>query len=72
MPVTLPPHKTGTVKSEDVEIFYRAFGAPGKTPVVILHGLSYFSYDWIDIAAALASDREQQHFPPMIQERKLV
>ena len=58
MPATLPPHKTGTVKSGDVEIFYRAFGAPGKTPVVILHGLSYFSYDWIDIAAALASDRE--------------
>jgi pimeloyl-ACP methyl ester carboxylesterase len=58
MPVTLPPHKTGTVKSQDVEIFYRAFGKPGKTPVVILHGLSYFSYDWIDIADALADNRE--------------
>jgi pimeloyl-ACP methyl ester carboxylesterase len=53
-----PPHKTGTVKSQDVEIFYRAFGRPGRTPVVILHGLSYFSYDWIEIAAALADNRE--------------
>jgi pimeloyl-ACP methyl ester carboxylesterase len=58
MPVALPPHKTGTVKSQDVEIFYRAFGKPGKTPMVILHGLSYFSYDWIDIADALADNRE--------------
>jgi pimeloyl-ACP methyl ester carboxylesterase len=58
MSVTLPPHKTGTVKSQDVEIFFRAFGRPGKTPVVILHGLSYFSYDWIDIADALSADRE--------------
>lgn len=58
MPVTLPPHRTGTVKSQDVEIFYRAFGRPGKTPVVILHGLSYFSYDWIEIADALADNRE--------------
>ena len=58
MPVTLPPHETGTVKSEDVEVFYRAFGQPGKTPVLILHGLSYFSYDWIEIADALATDRQ--------------
>jgi esterase len=58
MPATLPPHKTGTVKSQDVEIFFRAFGRPGKTPVVILHGLSYFSYDWIEIADALADNRE--------------
>ena len=58
MPVELPRHETGTIKSEDVEIFYRAFGQPGKTPILILHGLSYFSYDWIDIAADLAGDRE--------------
>ena len=58
MSVTLPRHKTGTVKSEDVEIFYRAFGRPGKQPILILHGLSFFSYDWIEIADALAGDHE--------------
>ena len=58
MPVALAPHRTGTVKSGDVEIFFRAFGQPGKTPILILHGLSYFSYDWIEIADALATDRE--------------
>jgi len=52
------PHQSGTVRSGDTEIFYRRFGAPGKTPVVIVHGASFFSYDWIDVAAALGSDRE--------------
>ena len=27
-------------------------------PVVIVHGLSYFSYDWIDLAAELATDHQ--------------
>jgi pimeloyl-ACP methyl ester carboxylesterase len=49
---------TGRVASGDVEIFYRKFGAPGKTPVIIVHGLSFFSYDWIDVAALIAKDRE--------------
>ena len=52
------PHQTGTVRSGDTEIFYRKLGYPGKTPIVIVHGASFFSYDWIDVAAALASDRE--------------
>jgi pimeloyl-ACP methyl ester carboxylesterase len=49
---------TGRVRSGDVELFYRRFGSPGATPVLILHGLSFFSYDWIEAAAALATDRE--------------
>jgi len=51
-------HRTGTARSGDVEIFYHRFGAPGATPVLIAHGLSYFSYDWTGIAEALATDRE--------------
>ena len=51
-------NKSGHFSSGGVEIFYRLFGKPGATPVVIVHGLSYFSYDWIVPAAALASDRE--------------
>lgn len=47
-------HETGTVANGDVEIFYRRFGAPGATPILIVHGLSYFSYDWIPVAGALA------------------
>jgi pimeloyl-ACP methyl ester carboxylesterase len=50
--------RTATFLSDNVEIFYRLFGTPGRTPVVILHGLSFFSYDWIEQAAALASDRQ--------------
>lgn len=52
-------HKTGTARSHDVNIFYRRFGKPGLAPVLIFHGAQYFdSADWIDVAAALASDRE--------------
>ncbi len=55
---TTPERRTGTCDSDDVTIHYRHFGSPGATPMLIVHGLSYFSYDWIDIAAALGSDRE--------------
>jgi pimeloyl-ACP methyl ester carboxylesterase len=54
MPAT---HETGSCDSGGVRIAYRRFGADGKLPLVIVHGLSYFSYDWIDVAHALASDR---------------
>jgi len=54
----LTHHRTATFSSGDVEIFYRLFGKPGETPVVIVHGLSYFSYDWIPMAAVLAADRQ--------------
>jgi len=56
--MTLAAHATGRVRSGDVEIFYRRFGRPGRTPILIVHGLSYFSYDWIGPAARLAVDRE--------------
>jgi esterase len=51
-------HRTGRFKSGDVEIFYRQFGAKGKLPLVLVHGLSYFSWDWIEPASALCTDRE--------------
>ena len=51
--------RTGRVNSGDVSLFYRAFGTPGATPILILHGTNYYdSYDWIGVASALASDRE--------------
>jgi esterase len=51
--------RTGRVSTGDVTIFYRAFGAPGRTPILIMHGANYFdSYDWIGVAGALAADRE--------------
>jgi len=52
------PHHTGTCPSGDVALAYRRFGKPGRTPVLIIHGLSYFSYDWVDVAGVLAADRE--------------
>ena len=56
--LTTPEHRTGTCESSDVSIHYRHFGAPGATPILIVHGLSYFSYDWIGIAAEFCADRE--------------
>lgn len=53
------PHDTGHAPTSDgLRIFYRRFGRPGATPLVIVHGLSFFSYDWVPVAAALARDRE--------------
>ena len=49
---------TGRVASGDVEIFYRKFGQRGRAPVLIVHGLSFFSYDWIEPATRIACDRE--------------
>lgn len=54
----LPPHQETDVTSKDVTIHVRRFGAPGATPILIVHGLSYFSYDWIGVATALSNDRE--------------
>ncbi|MGH8745861.1 MAG: alpha/beta fold hydrolase, partial [Burkholderiales bacterium] len=30
----------------------------GLTPILFVHGLSFFSWDWVDVAAALGADRE--------------
>lgn len=52
-------HRTARVSSGDVTIFYRMFGKPGATPILILHGSNYYdSVDWIEVADALATDRE--------------
>ena len=32
------PHQTGRVTSGDVTIFYRRFGKPGRTPILVMHG----------------------------------
>ncbi|MGQ0651564.1 MAG: alpha/beta fold hydrolase [Betaproteobacteria bacterium] len=52
------PHQTGTVRSGDVDIFYRRLGKPGGVPLLLVHGLSYFSYDWLPAAHALGAERE--------------
>jgi len=55
--------RTGRVNSGDVSIFYRAFGARGQTPILLMHGANYFdSYDWIGVAGKLATDREVASF----------
>jgi pimeloyl-ACP methyl ester carboxylesterase len=60
------PHQTGFAQAGDLRIFYRHFasrtartaaGIAGD-PLLILHGLSYFSYDWIPVASALAEERD--------------
>ncbi len=57
--MTTQTHRTGHVISGDVTLFYRHFGNPGGTPVIILHGANYYdSADWVGIASALSHDRE--------------
>jgi len=51
-------HQQGSVVSSGLRIAYRRLGKPGRTPLLFVHGLSYFSYDWLDVAARLADDRE--------------
>ena len=47
-----------TFKSDGLTLHYRKFGNPGGTPVILLHGLIYFSYDWVETANALAIDHQ--------------
>jgi pimeloyl-ACP methyl ester carboxylesterase len=55
--------RIGRAASGDVSIFYRLFGAPGRTPILCMHGSNYFdSYDWLGICQELASDRETATF----------
>ncbi len=57
MTTARPAHETRRVSSGDTDIHYRLFGGGGGLPVIIAHGLSFFSWDWIEIAEALASER---------------
>ena len=52
------PHQTGRVKSGDVTLFFRRLGKPGGVPLLIVHGLSYFSWDWLGVAQTLGTERE--------------
>ena len=55
--------RTGRVASGDVSIFYRVFGAAGRTPILCMHGANYFdSYDWVGVCEKLAADRETASF----------
>jgi esterase len=48
-----------TVQSGDVAIHYRRLGKAGNLkPILIVHGLSYFSYDWLPVGEALGAERE--------------
>jgi pimeloyl-ACP methyl ester carboxylesterase len=53
------PHETGQVRSGDVSLFYRKIsGKKKETPLLIVHGLSYFSWDWLEVAGALGAERD--------------
>jgi esterase len=52
------PHETDRARSGDVAIHFRKLGRRGAMPLVLVHGLSYFSYDWLGVAAALGHERE--------------
>ena len=46
-------------RSGDLSIHYRRLGENrGQSPILIVHGLSYFSYDWLGVGEALGKERE--------------
>jgi pimeloyl-ACP methyl ester carboxylesterase len=51
-------HQQRSVTSDGLKVAYRRLGKPGRTPLLFVHGLSYFSYDWLDVAGRLGEDRE--------------
>lgn len=51
-------HQTGVARSGDIALHYRRLGRPGGTPLLFVHGLSFFSWDWLEAAQALAGLRE--------------
>jgi pimeloyl-ACP methyl ester carboxylesterase len=52
------PHEHRYFDEDDVRLSYRLFGEPtSRAPVLFVHGLSYFSYDWVDFGSMLCSDR---------------
>lgn len=57
MPLDHSDHDIARVRAGEVEIAVRRFGEAGKTPAIICHGLSFFSYDWIGVAGGLAGER---------------
>jgi pimeloyl-ACP methyl ester carboxylesterase len=54
------PHETGKARSGALQIHFRRVSAasPGGTPLVIVHGLSFHSEDWLPAAQALAAGRD--------------
>ena len=51
-------HQAGRARSGDLSIHFRKLGQRGQTPVLIVHGLQYFSWDWLPVAQALGAARE--------------
>jgi pimeloyl-ACP methyl ester carboxylesterase len=49
---------TDFARSGELRIHFRRTGRPGRAPVLIVHGLSYFSWDWLPVAQALGAERE--------------
>jgi esterase len=52
------PQQTGRAHSGDLSIHYRRLGNRALTPILIVHGLQYFSWDWLPVAQALGDERE--------------
>src|SRR5256886_13052698 len=51
-------HSTGRARWGEVSIFYRKLGHRARPPIWIVHGLSYFSWDGLEVGQVLAAERE--------------
>ena len=52
------PHQAGRARSGELSIHFRRLGTRGKTPILVVHGLQYFSWDWLPVAQELGAERE--------------
>lgn len=55
---SVPDHEVHRARSGELDIFYRRLGNRGQSPILIVHGLSYSSWDWLPVAQALGAQRE--------------
>jgi len=51
-------HSTGRARSGEVSIFFQKAGKSGHSPILIVHGLSYFSWTGWKSARCWPPDRE--------------
>src|SRR4051812_31911262 len=54
----IPPLLEGTAAGPNGNVYWRRYGAAGKTPVVLLHGGPAAGHRYLRAYAALATDRQ--------------
>jgi hypothetical protein len=57
--------RNGRMNSGDVSLFYRAFGARGRTPILLMHGANYFDSYAPEIVGRISRDYPNIEWAPV-------